>query len=201
MFKLYYAPGACSLAVHIVLREAHLDFNLERVDLKSKRTEDGEDYRKFNPHGYVPALVLADGEVLTEGVAIMQYLADSAPDARLAATADDRERYRLRKWLTFVSSELHKMFSPWLFHPEYGEQAQTVARTKITERFAFINRHLANNDYLLGDRFTIVDAYLFTIARCRPPKVLILRLIPLLRLTWIVLQSVQMCAQPWKWRA
>lgn len=163
--KLYYAPGACSLAPHIAASEAGIALELERVDLSKQphRTATGEDFTSINPKGYVPALRLDDGALLTEGVAILQYLADLKPEAGLAPAPGTLARYRLQEWLTFVSSELHKMFSPWLFHPEYGDQAAEVARSKIGERFALLDGHLAGRAYLLGDSFTIADAYAFTI--------------------------------------
>ncbi|MGZ9073913.1 MAG: glutathione transferase GstA [Rhodoplanes sp.] len=163
--KLYYATGTCSLSPHIVAREAGLSFDLERVDLGKNphRTETGADYTEINPKGYVPALRLDDGTLLTEGVAIMQYLADLVPGSGLAPAPGAFERYRLQEWLTFISSELHKMFSPWLFHPEHGELARQVAREKIAQRLAFIERHLEGQEFLMGDRFTVADAYCFTI--------------------------------------
>jgi glutathione S-transferase len=163
--KLYYAPGACSLAPHIVAREAGLALDLERVDLATRphRTESDADFTTINPKGYVPALRLDDGGLLTEGVAIMQYLGDRAPHSGLVPPAGAVERYRLQEWLNFIGTELHKMFSPWLFHPEYGEQAQEAARAKIAERLAFVDAHLAEHPYLLGDRFTVADAYAFTV--------------------------------------
>jgi glutathione S-transferase len=163
--KLYYAPGACSLSPHIVAREAGIPLDLEKVDLKASphRTESGVDYAQISPKGYVPALELEDGSLLTEGPAIVQFLADQAPVSGLAPPPGAVERYRLQEWLNFVSSELHKMFSPWLFHPEYGEQAQEVVRDKIRERFALVDRHLADSTFLLGERFTVADAYCFTI--------------------------------------
>jgi glutathione S-transferase len=163
--KLYYAPGACSLSPHIVAREAGIDLELERVDLGTNphRTETGADFTAINPKGSVPALRLDDGQLLTEGPAIVQYLADLAPASGLAPAAGTLERYRLQEWLTFIGTELHKMFSPWLFHPEYGEQAATVARAKIAQRFAFLDAHLAGQPYLLGPGFSAADAYAFTI--------------------------------------
>jgi glutathione S-transferase len=163
--KLYYATGTCSLSPHIVAREAGVHLDVERVDLGKNphRTETGADFAEINPKGYVPALRLGDGALLTEGVAIVQYVADLAPGSGLAPAAGTFERYRLQEWLTFVSSELHKMFSPWLFHPEHGELAQRVAREKIAQRLAFIERHLAGQEFLMGDRFTVGDAYCFTI--------------------------------------
>lgn len=163
--KLYYAPGTCSLSPHIVAREAGILLDLERVDIRvtPHRTEAGVDYSRINPKGYVPALELDNGELLTEGVAIVQFLADIAPQAALAPPPGTPERYQLQEWLTFISSELHKMFSPWLFHPEHGELAQAAARGKIAERFAFLDRHLADRPFLLGERFSVADAYCFTI--------------------------------------
>ncbi len=164
--KLYYATGTCSLSPHIVAREAGVALDLERVDIgrTPHLTDTGADFSTVNPNAYVPALRLDDGSLLTEGVAIAQYLADLEPSAGLAPAAGTPERYRLQAWLTFISSELHKMYSPWLFHPEYGAQAQDVARAKIAQRLAFVEGHLATGGpFLLGERFTVADAYLFTI--------------------------------------
>jgi glutathione S-transferase len=163
--KLYYAPGACSLSPHIVAREAGVDLELERVDLRASphRTETGADFTQINPKGYVPALRLDDGQLLTEGAAIVQYLADLVPGSGLAPPAGTLERYRLQEWLSFIGTELHKMFSPWLFHPEFGEQAAEVARAKIAQRFAYLDAHLAAHPYLLGPSFSVADAYAFTI--------------------------------------
>lgn len=163
--KLYYATGTCSLAPRIVAHEAGIALDDERVDLGRHRTTNGGDYIRINPNGYVPALALDDGELLIEGAAIVQYLADFAPASGLAPAAGTRERDRLQQWLTFIATELHKMFNPWLFHPEYGAEPQEVVRRKITERFGRIEDHLADRDYLLGDCFSVADAYLFTIAR------------------------------------
>lgn len=164
--KLYYAPAVCSLAPHIVAHEANIPIEIERVDIRQsphRVVADGSDYAQVTPKGSVPALRLDNGELLTEGVAILHYLADLRPAAGLSSPSDTFERYRLQEWLTFISSELHKMFSPWLFHPEYGEQAATVARGKIAERFGLLDRHLASHQYLVGERFTIADAYAFAI--------------------------------------
>lgn len=166
--KLYYATGTCALSPHIVAAEAGIPLDLERVDIRKSPhvTEAGSDYSAVNPNGYVPALVLDDGRVLTEGVAIVQYLADIKPASGLAPPPGTLERVRLQSWLNFIATELHKMFSPWLFHPEYGQQAQDVARAKIAERLAHIERHLATGGpFLLGETFTAADAYLFTIVR------------------------------------
>ena len=161
--KLYYAPHTCSLAPQIVAAEAGIVLDLERVDLRTHRTETGGDYRTVSPLGYVPALRLDDGQVLTEVVAIVQYLADRASQSQLAPAAGTFERVRLQEWLTFISSELHKSFSPWLFHPEAGETAQSYAKARIRDRFAFVERRLAESSHLLGDAFTTADAYCFTI--------------------------------------
>ncbi|BCH26563.1 glutathione S-transferase [Mesorhizobium sp. L-8-10] len=164
--KLYYATGTCSLSPHIVASEAGIPLELERVDImKSPHVTDaGADFTTVNPNGYVPALRLDDGSLLTEGTAIVQYLADLKPEADLAPPAGTPERYRLQSWLNFVATELHKMYSPWLFHPEYGAQAQDVARGIIGRRLAFVDDHLASSGrFLAGDRFSAADAYLFTI--------------------------------------
>lgn len=164
--KLYYATGTCSLSPHIVALEAGIALALERVDMRSapRVTETGADFAVINPNRYVPALQLDDGSVLTEGVAIALYLADLKPETGLAPAIGTPERHRLHSWLVFIATELHKMYSPWLFHPEYGAQAQEVARGKITERLAFVEKHLAKSGpFLMGDHFTAADAYLFTI--------------------------------------
>ncbi len=165
--KLYYATGTCSFAAHIVAREAGIALELERVNIATTPhvTESGDDYSIVNPNGYVPALRLDDASVLTEGSAIIQFLADLNPDTRLAPAAGTRERVALHMWLNFIATELHKMFSPWLFHPEYGAQIQDIARKKIVDRLTFVDGHLQHHGpYLLGDTFTVADAYLFTIA-------------------------------------
>jgi len=164
--KLYYAPGACSLSPHIVAAEAGIALDLVRVNLgrTPHTTASGADFSSVNPNGYVPVLELDDGQWLTEGPAIVQYLADLKPERGLAPAAGTLARARLQSWLNFVGTELHKMYSPWLFHAEYGEQAQTVARGKLAERLAFVDRHLADNGpYLMGASFTVADAYLFTV--------------------------------------
>lgn len=164
--KLYYATGTCSLSPHIVASEAGIPLDLERVDIGKTPhvTETGVDFASVNPNLYVPALLLDDGSVLTEAVAIAQYLADLKPETGLAPAADTLERYRMQSWLNFTATELHKMFSPWLFHREYGTQAQDVARETIAQRLAFVETHLtANGPFLLGEQFSAADAYLFTI--------------------------------------
>lgn len=163
--KLYYAPGVCSMAAHITAVEAGIALDLAKVDIRGKphRVEDGRDLEHVSPKGVVPILELDDGQVLTEGVAILLYLADRKPETRLVPRPDSFERYRLHEWLTFISSELHKTFSPWLFHPEYGDRAAEVARQKLRERFDLLETHLASHDFLMGERFGIADAYCFTI--------------------------------------
>jgi glutathione S-transferase len=167
--KLYYTPGACSLSPHIVLREAGLDFDLERVDLAAKKTETGADFRAVNPKGYVPALQLDDGEVLTEGAAIVQFLADRNPEAGLLPAAGTMERVRVQEQLNFVAAELHKPFGP-LFSPTGSAEIKDAARAKIRQRLDDVERMLADGrPYLLGDRFTVADAYLFVVAGWAKP--------------------------------
>jgi len=164
--KLYYATGTCSLSPHIVAIEAGIVLELERVDIRKipRVTETGADYAQVNPNLYVPALALDDGTILLEGTAIVQYLADLAPDSGLAPPPGSLARVRLQSWLGFIATELHKAFSPWLFHPEYGTQAQDVARSRIAARLDHVERHLVSaGPYLLGDTFTVADAYLYTI--------------------------------------
>jgi len=160
--KLYYSPGACSLAPHIIAREAGLAIDLVKVDLMTHKTETGADYFAINPRGYVPALEI-DGELHTEVAALVQYLAEQAPRSKLLPPAGTMERFRVQQWLTFVSSELHKTFSPWLWHAETAEQTKQAARDKLGLRFTELDRHLADRAYLTGDTFTVADAYAFTI--------------------------------------
>jgi glutathione S-transferase len=160
--KLYYSPGACSLSPHIALREAGLDFTLEKTDLRSKQTVSGGDIRRDNPKGMVPVLVLDNGDVLTEGPAIVQWIADQNPDAELAPAAGTMPRYHLMEWLNFITSELHKSYSP-LFNPNAPEEYKAIARTALAERYAFVNDKLAGGPYLMGRQFTVADGYLFTV--------------------------------------
>jgi glutathione S-transferase len=160
--KLYYSPGACSLSPHIALREAGLDFTLEKTDLRSKQTMSGGDIRRDNPKGMVPVLVLDNGDVLTEGPAIVQWIADQNPDAELAPAAGTMPRYHLMEWLNFITSELHKSYSP-LFNPNAPEEYKAIARTALAERYAFVNDKLAGGPYLMGRQFTVADGYLFTV--------------------------------------
>ena len=164
--KLYYSAGTCSLAAHIVAREAGIDLDLERVDIRKTPhlTANGDDFSGINPKGYVPVLQLDDGSLLSECAAIVQYLADLKPESGLAPPAGTLDRYRFQSWLNFIASELHKMYSPWLFHAEYGASVQQIARDKIAQRLAFVENHLfEQGPFLMGDRFTAADAYLFTI--------------------------------------
>jgi glutathione S-transferase len=159
--KLYFVPGACPLASHIALIEAGLDYTLEGVDLGSKRTAGGADFLAINPKGYVPALELKDGTVLTEGPAILQFVADLAPERQLAPAFGTIERYRLIEWLNFVSAELHKNFSP-LFG-QAADDVKEAARAKLRQRLEWIDGQLDGKDYLLGTQFSVADAYLFTV--------------------------------------
>jgi glutathione S-transferase len=160
--KLYFSPGACSLSPHIVLRETGLSFDLEKVDLGSKQTASGTDYKTINPKGYVPALQLDNGEILTEGPTIVQYLADQVPQKHLVPAAGSMERYRLMEWLNFISAELHKGFGP-LFKPAMPEEAKTIARETLANRIGVVAKQLQANTYLTGEQFTVADAYLFTV--------------------------------------
>jgi glutathione S-transferase len=160
--KLYYAPGACSLAPHIVAREAGLPLRLEKVDLAARRTETGEDFAAINPKGYVPALRLEDDEVLTEAAVLVQVVADRAPAAGLVPPHGTIERYRLQEWLNFIATELHKGFGP-LWYPKTPAETREAAKAKLASRFAFLDGHFAGRAYLTGDAFSAADAYLFTI--------------------------------------
>jgi glutathione S-transferase len=160
--KLYYSPGACSLSPHIVLREAGLPFALVKADLKKGVLEDGTALRSVNSKGYVPVLETDDGERLTEGPAIVQYLADRVPERGLAPANGTLARYRLQEWLNFITSELHKQFSP-LFDPSLDEAAKDKQRQKIGHRLEWLDKQLAGHDFLTGSRFTVADAYLFTV--------------------------------------
>jgi glutathione S-transferase len=160
--KLYYSPGACSLSPHIVLREAGIDPTLIPVNLGTRKTGTGKDFTAINPKGYVPALELDDGQVLTEGPAIVQYVADRVPEKNLAPKAGTMERYRLIEWLNFISTELHKGFGP-LFNPDLPDAAKAIFTKKLGERLAWVDKQLAGKDYLMGNSFSVADAYLFTV--------------------------------------
>lgn len=159
--KLYYSPGACSLSPHIALKEAGIPFDLVKVDLKAKKLEDGSDFHKINPKGQVPALGLANGDLLTEGAVIVQMIADSAPQKNLAPAHGSSERYKLQEWLNFIASELHKNFSP-MFQPVLSDDTKAFFKTRLEGKFKYIDQALAGRDYLMGSQFTVPDAYLFT---------------------------------------
>lgn len=162
--KLFYKPGACSLASHITLRESGIDFTLDGVDLAKKRLENGDDYFAVNPKGQVPALLLDDGTLLTEGVAIMQYLADSVPDRQLLAPTGTISRYKTLEWLNYIATELHKGFTP-LFRPDTPEEYKPIVRALLEKKLRYVNDALQEGQCLCGQRFTIADAYLFTVLR------------------------------------
>jgi glutathione S-transferase len=163
--KLYFSPGACSLHPHIALREAGIPFELVRVDLRAhKLAGGGEDYYGVNPKGYVPLLELDDGTRLTEGAVIDQYVADRNPEAGLIPRAGTLERYRAQEWLNFIAAEIHKQFSP-LFYPTTPEETKVQQRQRIAGRFDLVEKTLAKQPYLLGDGFTVADAYLFNMLR------------------------------------
>jgi len=166
--KLYYAPGACSLSPHIVAREAGIPVQLQKVNTKDKTMEGGGDFWQINPRGYVPVLELDNGERLTEGPAIVQYLADQKPESELAPKAGTLERYRLQEWLNFLTSELHKQFSP-LFKPNTPEDYKPVAKQNLATRFDWLDKQLAGKDYLMGKNFTVADAYLFVLLNWTKP--------------------------------
>jgi len=162
--KLYYSPGACSLSPHIVLRETGLPHELVRVDLRAKKTADGDDYWVINPAGSVPTLRLDSGETLTEGPAIVQYLGDLAPQSGIVPKAGTMERVRLQEALNFISTELHKSYSP-LFRPNTPDDYKPVARENLIARYGVVEKMLAGKSYLLGETFTAADAYLFVVTR------------------------------------
>jgi glutathione S-transferase len=179
--KLYYSPGACSLSPHIALREAGLPVTLEKVDLLAGRTESGADYAAVNPKGYVPALQLADGTVLTEGAVIARYIADLAPAADLAPKPGSFERVRLEEFMNFIGSELHKAYTP-LFLPDTSEEGKKAARTRIARKLAYVENLLADGrSYLVGERFTVADGYLFTIVNWSQGRAVPLDAFPRLR--------------------
>src|SRR5436190_11340199 len=160
--KLYYSPGACSLSPHIVSREAGIPLDLQKVSTKDKTMEGGGDYWQVNGKGYVPALKLDDGQLLTEGPAIVQYLADRKPESGLAPKNGTPERYRLQEWLNFITAEIHKGFSP-LFRPTTPEEYKTISKENLAKRFDWLEQQLKGKDYLMGKTFTVADAYLFVV--------------------------------------
>lgn len=162
--KLYYSPGACSLSPHIVFREAGLPVTLVKASTKTHQLDDGTDYYAINPKGYVPLLELDSGERLSEGPAIVQYLADRNPASGLAPAAGTMARYRLQEWLNFITSELHKQFSP-MFAANTPAEYKEILKQRITKRFDWLEGEFKGKDYLMGKQFTIADAYLYTILR------------------------------------
>ena len=165
--KLYYSPGACSLSPHIVSREAGINLDFEQVDNREKKTKSGKDYWGINPKGQVPVLEIDGAQRLTEGPAIVQYLADQKPASGLVPAAGTIDRYRVLEWLSFVGSELHKTYGP-MFRPTTPEEYKTMSRENLGKRFDWIDKQLAGKQYLVGDKFTVADAYLFTVLRWAP---------------------------------
>jgi glutathione S-transferase len=159
--KLYFSPGACSLSPHIALRETGQPFDLVQVDTKTKKTKAGDDFLAVNPKGMVPVLVLDSGEVLTEGPAIVQYIADRTPSALIPA-AGNAERYRVLEWLNYITSEIHKAFTP-LFKPDTPDEYKTISKDNLGTRFGYLDGKLTGKTFLTGDNFTVADAYLFTV--------------------------------------
>jgi glutathione S-transferase len=160
--KLYLSPGAGSLSPHIALREAGLSFEIEKVDLKTGKYGKDRDFKKINPKGYVPTLQFEDGSILTEGPAIVQWIADQVPEKHLAPTAGTMERYHLIEWLNFIATELHKQFSP-LFNPASSDDAKQRQRDLLARRFDYVQAAMGNHLYLMGETFTVADGYLFTV--------------------------------------
>lgn len=159
--KLYYSPGACSLSPHIALLEAGLPYELIKVDLRAKKLENGDDFLAINPKGQVPTLALDSGELITEGPVIVQMIADSVPDKSLAPGRDSAERYRLLEWLNFITTELHKNFSP-MFSPVLTDDAKAFFKDRVMGKLKYLDSQLAGRDYLMGNHFTVADGYLFT---------------------------------------
>ncbi len=166
--KLYYSAGACSLSPHIALEESGLAYEAVPAPTKTKQLPDGSDYRRLNPLGYVPYLVLDDGTGLREGPAIVQYIADQAPDKRLAPANGTLARYQLQSWLNFIGTEIHKTFSP-LFNPAMPEEAKQLNKDKLRERLQWVDGELAGKQYLMGEDFTVADGYLFTVTNWAQP--------------------------------
>lgn len=162
--KLYYSPSACSLSPHIVANELGLPIELVKVDVVAKRTEHGEDFLAINPKGLVPVLQLDDGALLTEGPAVVQYLADLKPDAQLAPANGSMARYRLQEMLGYINSELHQGYMP-LFNPDCSDDVRSERMAHLTKRYSLLNTTLGRTPFLLGDRFTVTDAYLFVVTR------------------------------------
>ncbi|MEO8330833.1 MAG: glutathione transferase GstA [Gallionella sp.] len=167
MLKLYYVPGTCALCPHIVLHEAGVDFTLDKVNRSDKKTESGQDYNAINPKGYVPGLVMHNGQLLTEVAVVVQYIADQAPDKKLAPPAGTLEHYRLQEMLNFIATEIHKSYSP-LFNPKLSEEAKTIMKERLNGRIGLAAKSLEGKDYLMGKDFSIADAYLYTVLRWSP---------------------------------
>ena len=161
--KLFYSPGACSLSPHIVFRELNLDIELERMDGSTHTFSQGKDYYAVNPKGSVPALELDDGQVLTEGAVIVQYLADLKPESRMAPMAGTMERYRLQEWLNFIATDLHKQLSP-LYNPKVNDEGKAALKARFLQRLQVVEKRLSSAPYLM-DTFTVADVYLFAILR------------------------------------
>ncbi|MEH2560282.1 glutathione S-transferase [Bradyrhizobium algeriense] len=159
--KLYYTPGACSLSPHIALLEAGLPYDLVKVDLRTKKLENGDDFLKVNPKGQVPVLALDSGELVTEGPVIVQMIADKAAAKNLAPARDSAERYKLLEWLNFITTELHKSFGP-MFSPVLADEAKAFFKDRVMGKFKYVEAQLAGRDYLMGSQFTVADGYLFT---------------------------------------
>jgi len=166
--KLYYAPGACSLSPHIAAHEAGIEIELEKVDLATKKTEGGEDFNEVNPKGYVPTLRLDNGEVLTEGPVIVQYIADQVPDKKLIPEKGTMDRYHTEEWLSFITSELHKAFGA-LFQQDLPDGERKLIMEKIAKRFEYVDSSLEGRKFLMGESFTVADGYLFTILTWTKP--------------------------------
>jgi glutathione S-transferase len=162
--KLYYSPGACSLSPHIALLEAGLPYDLVKVDVRAKKLENGDDYFQVNPKGQVPALGFDNGEIMTEGPVIVQMIADRAAGKNLAPAQGTADRYRLQEWLNFITTELHKNFSP-LFNPAIPDEVKTFFKDRIMGKFKYADQKLAGQDYLMGKQFTVADGYLYTMLR------------------------------------
>jgi glutathione S-transferase len=166
--QLFFSPAACSQAVHIALREAGVSFELAKVDLATHKLADGTDYLAINPRGYVPLLQFDDGSRHTEVAALLQYVADLAPQGALIPPVGTPERLRVLEWLTFVSSELHKVFSPWLWHKETADSTRKAVKDKLAARFVELDALFAGQPFLAGEAFSVADAYAFTILSWAP---------------------------------
>jgi glutathione S-transferase len=162
--KLYFAPGACSLSPHIIVREAGLNIDLEQVNNQEKKTKSGQDFWTVNPKGQVPVLELDNGEKLTEGPVVVQYLADQKPASGLLPPVGSMDRYRVQEWLNFITSELHKSCGP-IFRPTTPEEFKMISKENLAKRFDYLDKQVTGRQYLMGDKFTVADAYLFTVLR------------------------------------